>query len=249
MCTPTAALGGVSAASSVLGYIGQGKRAKAQAAAQQRASAAERQRVGAESTNIRLRQGQQRIALANEMEEGARRANIARATAAVSAGESGVSGRAAELLDQDVNVQAARYNHQLQNQRSENDFAADLQNENAIIRSQQNQIRINQPIEKPNPLALVTGVIGGLAQAQTFGANYEKSTGHAMGWGDVLGLNLGGASGIDGQSFNGTPTNISVTPQQPYTSNQVYEQPRVSSDIGLPQDPYEASGALLPPLS
>jgi len=248
MCTPTAALGGVSAASSVLGYIGQGKRAKAQAAAQQRASAAERQRVGAESTNIRLKQGQQRIALANEMEEGARRANIARATAAVSAGESGVSGRAAELLDQDVNVQAARYNHQLQNQRSENDFAADLQGENAIIRSQQNQIRINQPIEKPNPLALVTGVIGGLAQAQTFGVNYEKSMGHSMGWRDVLGLGSQGLN-IAGQSFNGTPTNISATPQQSYTSNQVYEQPRVSSDIGLPQDPYEASGALLPPLS
>ena len=194
MCTPLTA---ISAATSVAGYFAQRDAAKQQGKVQAKASDAERIRVGREGTNIRLRQGQQRVALANEMEEGARRANVARATAAVSAGESGVGGRAAELLNQDVNVQAARYNHQLQNQRSENDFAADLQGENAVIRSQQNQIKINQPIQKPNPLALIGNLVGGIAQAQTAEINYETKTGNKMSLGNLFGLNIGGTGAAD----------------------------------------------------
>jgi len=244
MCTPLTAL---SAASSISGYLGQKSAAKQQEQAQARASISERQRVGAESSNIRLRQGQQRVALANEMEEGARRANVARATAAVSAGESGVGGRAAELLNQDINVQAARYNHQLQNQRSENDFAADLQNENAIIRSQQNQIRINQPIQKPNPLALIGSLVGGIAQAQTFETNYETKTGNKMGFGNLFGLNIGGS----GESDVAPSQSSQPLPQisQTFNSAPVQESSRVYSDIGLPQGSSPATGSLLPPIS
>lgn len=246
MCTPLTA---ISAATSVAGYFGQRSAAEQQEQAQAKASSAERKRVGAESTNIRLRQGQQRIALANEMEEGARRANVARATAAVSAGESGVGGRAAELINQNINVQAARYNHQLQNQRSENDFAADLQGENAVIRSQQNQIRINQPIQKPNPLALIGSLVGGIAQAQTFETNYQTKTGNAFGLGNLFGLNIGGT----GESKIGK-AEIVQEPSQPYAAQAYTQQPvqessRVYSDIGLPQRSSPATGLLLPPIS
>jgi len=189
MCTLAT---GVAAVGGVMNYMSGRESAKQQRQAQAAASQQERVRASQEMRNVRLRQGQQRVALANEMEEGARRANLARATAQVAAGEAGIGGRAAELQQQDINVQNARYQHALQNQRSENDFASDLQLENAEMRTQMNQQRINQPIKEPSLLEAGLGIISGVAQAQVQEANYEMATGKPMTLGNLTGLNIGG---------------------------------------------------------
>ena len=247
MCTLAT---GAAAVGGVMNYMAGKEQAKQQRKAQKVASEQERVRAGQEMRNVRLRQGQQRLALANEMEEGARRANLARATAVTAAGEAGVGGRAAELQQQDINVQNARYQHALQNQRSENDFASELQLENAQMRERANQQRINQPIKEPSLLEAGLGIITGVAQAQTQEANYQHMTGKPMTLANltgISGLNIGGT----GQSDAGV---------QPITQPSVDPQPVVTSrpsnftvpDLPIPTRysdplPLDYGSGLLPP--
>lgn len=183
---------GIALASSASGFMGQRAQAKAQANAQGIASMQERERAGQEMRNLRLRQGQQRVQLANEMDEGARRANVAMASAETAIGEAGVSGRAAELVADNIEMQSARYQRSLQRQKSENDFATELQLENSTMRTQMNQQRINQPINEPDFAQFAIGALGSVAAAQTRAANYEMATGDAFTFGNLTGLNIGG---------------------------------------------------------
>ena len=243
MCTVAT---GVAAVGGVMNYMAGKEQAKQQRKAQKVASEQERVRAGQEMRNVRLRQGQQRLALANEMEEGARRANLARATAVTAAGEAGVGGRAAELQQQDINVQNARYQHALQNQRSENDFASELQLENAQMRERANQQRINQPIKEPSLLEAGLGIITGVAQAQTQEANYEAATGQPMTLANLTGLNIGGT----GQSDTGMQpmAQPAMTPAPVVTSAPVDFSVPQRAELDLPTGGGYASGSLLPPI-
>ena len=247
MCTILTAL---SAASSVAGFLGQSQQAEAQAQAQANASEAERSRASQEGSQIRLRQGQQRVGLANEMEKGFRQANRARATAAVASAEGGVGGRVAELIDKDITVKHAMFNRSLVRQSSENDLSSDLQAQNAALRSEQNQIRINQPIAKPNPLALIGSLIGGVAQAQTQEANFRGATGRPLSLGGLLGLNIGGTGEGQAESVSAFPQ-AAIQTQPDFSSDGFGTGPndfRGSPDdiFALPQGGGGAVSSLLP---
>lgn len=243
MCAPMAA---VAVASTAANFFAQKSQADAQREAQALATKQERVRASQEMRNVRLRQGQQRLALANEMDEGARRANVAMATAQTALGEAGVGGRAAELVQQDLNVQNARYQHSLQQQKSENDFASELQLENSRLQSAANQQRINQPIQEPSFFDLGLGLIGAAAGAQTQAAQYEAATGQAPTWGNLIGLNIGGRDATQiGRTTSvvepvvSTPTFASVPSLSPLPSLSI-------SDAGLPTSGGTASSTLLP---
>ena len=255
MCTLAT---GVAAVGGVMNYMAGKEQAEQQRHAQQVASQQERVRAGQEMRNVRLRQGQQRLALANEMEEGARRANLARATAVTAAGEAGIGGRAAELQQQDINVQNARYQHALQNQRSENDFASELQLENAQMRERANQQRINQPIKEPSLLEAGLGIITGVAQAQVQEANYEAAMGQPMTLANLtgldplrqsLGIGVGKAIVQDEQTYMAN-LNPSLNPQNVSTSAPTnFTAPDLSIPTRYSEPPPLDSGSgFLPPL-
>jgi len=187
MCEPVT-MTALSVGQAASGYMAAGARAKAQAQAQAVATQQERERAGRENTAIRARQSQQRDAIASEIEEGARRANQARATATVASAEAGITGRAADLIAQDVNVQHARHNQALIKQRAENDFSSNLQVEEARMRNRSNLQRINKPIEQPSLLGSVMEGVAGIANVQTQTANYTKAMGEAPSFGGMFGM-------------------------------------------------------------
>jgi len=94
----TAASVGAAAISTTMGVAsagaqmyGQRQQAKTQAKVQKNASAAERERYLREVSSMRVQQGQEEVAAAQRVNESARKAREARATARVSAGEAGVA--------------------------------------------------------------------------------------------------------------------------------------------------------------
>ena len=214
-------------------YMAKKSAADQQEAAQMVATEQERDRAGRENTAIRARQSQQRDALAAEMEEGSRRANQARATAVVASAESGITGRAASLVEQDVNVQHARHNQALVEQRAENDFSSNMQVEEARMRNKSNLQQINKPIEQPSMLGLAMDVVSGVAGVQTQTANYTKMMGEAPsigGFGKMLGI----GSGSPSTPNSSMPALASA--QSPMNSLPNYSQGAT------------ASGDLLPPI-
>lgn len=247
MCT---LMTGMAAVGGVLNYMSGKEQAKQQAHAQGVASQQERVRAGQEMRNVRLKQGQQRLALANEMEEGARRANLARATAVTAAGEAGIGGRAAELQQQDINVQNARYQKALQDQRSENDFASELQLENSEMRTQMNQQRINQPIQEPSLLEAGLGILTGVAQAKTQEANYEMAAGKPMTLSNLVGLNIGGTGkdqSVSEPMYNPSPAMSSYTPVKTSAPTNFNSGLEIPSSYDTPP-PIDSGSGVLPPL-
>lgn len=210
MCEPVT-MTAMAVASAAASYKQQKDAASMQREMQGRATEQERERAGKENTAIRARQSQQRDALAMEIEEGSRRANQARATATVASAESGITGRAADLVGQDVNVQHARHNQALIKQRAENDFSGELQTEEARMRNRSNLQRVNQPIKEADAFGAIMQGVSGVAGVQTQTANYTKATGQAPsfgGWADSMTSGIGGMLGINQQgvgSQTGTP--------------------------------------------
>jgi hypothetical protein len=216
-------------------YMAKKSAADQQEAAQMVATEQERDRAGKENTAIRARQSQQRDALAAEMEEGSRRANKAISTAVVSSAESGITGRAASLVEQDVNVQHARYNQSLVNQRMENDYASQLQTEEARMRNKSNLQQINKPIEEPSVLGLVTDVVGGAISANTAGINFKNMSGLDPTFGNLTGL-----SGMLGLNTQGGSQPVAGVAQV------VPENTRVPTGLPNWSEGATASGELLP---
>lgn len=201
MCSPTTAL---AVGTQALGFMGQRSQAAAQARAQAIASQQERIRAGEEMSSIRYRQGQKRDALALELAEGQRRAEVSAATAVVSSAEAGISGRAAELAKMSVETQHARYEQSLQKQKAENDFASQLQVESAERKTQMNQIRINQPIKQPSLLEFGAGLAGSMIGAQMQNTQFKMATGQDPTLGNIFQsplsvLGFGGGGGVTQQ--------------------------------------------------
>jgi len=169
MCDPVTltalALGAASAGSQV---VGQRQMAKTQAKVQANASAAERQRYLQEVSSMRVQQGQEEVAAAQRVNESARKAREARATARVSAGEAGVAGLSVDALINDLTKQEAEFNFATQQQLQMNDVGRSMQLENAGLSFTNNMLRINRPIEKPNYLgATISGAQTGLSTYST----------------------------------------------------------------------------------
>ena len=171
----SAAAVGAAAVSTTLGVAsagaqmyGQSQQAKTQAKVQKNASAAERERYLREVSSMRIQQGQEEVAAAQRVNESARKAREARATARVSAGEAGVAGLSVDALINDLTREEANYNFATQQQLQMSDVNRTLQLGDAGLGFTNNMLRINKPIEKPNYLgAALDGAQTGLSTYST----------------------------------------------------------------------------------
>jgi len=167
MCPPIIAAG-LGIASMGAQVMGQRQMAKTQAKVQKNASIAERQRYLQEVSSMRVQQGQEQVAAAQRVNESARKAREARATARVSAGEAGVAGLSVDALINDLTKQEAEFNFATQQQLQMNDVGRSMQLENAGLSFTNNMLRINKPIEQPNYLgAALSGAQTGLSTYST----------------------------------------------------------------------------------
>ena len=166
MCDPVSIA--IAVGSSVAQYAGQRKQARAQARYQAQAAAAERQRFLQEQTSLRMRQAQEQEAVGRELEQVSRKSQAALARARVSAGEAGVAGASVQALMDDYMRQEAGYRSALARQQELGALGTGLGLEQAGFATQQRQIGINQPINRPNPLAAgLSALQGGLSGYRT----------------------------------------------------------------------------------
>jgi len=165
MCHPaaipiaTAVIGGLSSGAQ---FVGQRQQAKAQQRYQAQAAAAERQRFQQEQTSMRMRQAQEQEAVGRELEQVSKKSQAALARARVSAGEAGVAGASVQALMDDYMRQEGGYRAALLRQQELGALGTGLGLEQAGFATQQRQIAINQPIDRPNVL---TAVLQGAQQA------------------------------------------------------------------------------------
>ena len=163
-----ATTGALGVASSAMQFAGQRQQAKAQAQYQKQAQAAERQRFLQEQTSMRMRQAQEQEAVGRELEQVSRKSQAALARARVSAGEAGVAGASVQALMDDYMRQEAGYRSALLRQQELGALGTGLGLEQAGFATQQRQIGINQPINRPNPLAAgLSALQGGLSGYRT----------------------------------------------------------------------------------
>ena len=162
MCDPISI--GMAVASTAMQVSGQRQMAKTQARVQANASAAERQRYLQEVSSMRVQQGQEQVAAAQRINESAKKAREARATARVSAGEAGVAGLSVDALINDLTREEAEYSFATQQQLQMNDVGRSMQLQNAGLGFTNNMLRINRPIEQPNYLgAALSGAQTGMS--------------------------------------------------------------------------------------
>ena len=162
MCDIPSAIMGIASGFSQI--TGQRQMAKAQARSQANASVAERQRYLQEVSSMRVQQGQEEVAAAQRVNESARKAREARATARVSAGEAGVAGLSVDALINDLTREEAEFNFATQQQLQMNDVGRSMQLENAGLGFTNNMLRINKPIEGPDYLGTaISGAQTGLS--------------------------------------------------------------------------------------
>ena len=165
MCFPAIApalpaiLGGLGVAQTGLQYVGARQQAKQQARFQAQAQAAERQRFLQEQTSLRMRQAQEQEAVGRELEQVSRKSQAALARARVSAGEAGVAGASVQALMDDYMRQEAGYRSALARQQELGAVGTGMQLEQAGFATQQRQIGLSQPIDRPSPLGAVLGAV------------------------------------------------------------------------------------------
>ena len=171
MCSPAVIpliSAGIGAASTGLQYAGARQQAKQQAAFQRQAQAAERQRFMQEQTSLRMRQAQEQEAVGRELEQVSRKSQAALARARVSAGEAGVAGASVQALMDDYMRQEGAYRASILRQQEMGALATGLGLEQAGFATQQRQIGLSQPIDRPSPLgAVLGGIQSGLSGART----------------------------------------------------------------------------------
>ena len=155
-------------ASPIVSAVGQRQQAKAQAKSQAQAAAAERQRFQQEQTSMRMRQAQEQEAVGRELEQVSKKSQAALARARVSAGEAGVAGASVQALMDDYMRQEGGYRAALLRQQELGALGTGLGLEQAGFATQQRQIGINQPIDRPSFLTAGLGALqGGLSGYRT----------------------------------------------------------------------------------
>ena len=146
-------------ASPLVSYAGQRQQAKQQERYQAQAAEAERQRFLQEQTSMRMRQAQEQEAVGRELEQVSRKSQAALARARVSAGEAGVAGASVQALMDDYMRQEAGYRSALLRQQELGGVSTAMGLEQAGFATQQRQIGINQPIDRPSFLTAGLGAI------------------------------------------------------------------------------------------
>ena len=154
MCHP-AALAVISGVQAGMQFAAQRQQARQQAAYQAQAAAAERQRFMQEQTSLRMRQAQEQEAVGRELEQVSRKSQEALARARVSAGEAGVAGASVQALMDDYTRQEAGYRSALLRQQELGAVGTGLGLEQAGFATQQRQIGIARPIDRPSVLGAV----------------------------------------------------------------------------------------------
>jgi hypothetical protein len=167
MCDPVS-MAVVGVAQAGMQYAGARQQAKQQAAFQRQAQEAERQRFMQEQTSLRMRQAQEQEAVGRELEQVSRKSQAALARARVSAGEAGVAGASVQALMDDYMRQEAGYRSALLRQQEMGALGTGLGLEQAGFATQQRQIGLSQPIDRPSPLgAVLGGIQSGLSGYRT----------------------------------------------------------------------------------
>ena len=155
---------GLGTASTAASIIGQKQTAEAQEKAQRNATIAEQQRHLSEMSAMRLRERQEKIAAAQRIQQSTTKAREARATARVSAGESGVAGLSVDALINDMTRKEAEFSFSVQQQMQFANMNRQLGFEDGANRSRMNLLSINKPIAQPNYLgAALSGASTGLS--------------------------------------------------------------------------------------
>ena len=168
MCSPQAFMVSLASIQGAVQFAGQQRQAKQQEAYQRQAQAAERQRFQQEQTSMRMRQAQEQEAVGRELEQVSRKSQAALARARVSAGEAGVAGASVQALMDDYMRQEAGYRAALLRQQEMGALATGLGLEQAGFATQQRQIGLSQPIDRPSGLgAVLGGIQSGLSGART----------------------------------------------------------------------------------
>jgi hypothetical protein len=158
----------VSALSTGATIRAQQQAAQAQAQAQRNATIAEQQRLLQEMSAMRIKEQQENIAAAQKIQVSTKKAEEARATAVVSAGEAGVAGLSIDALINDLTREEADYRFSVTQQEEFNTVNRELQMRDASLGSTMNLLRINKPIAEPDYLgALVSGASTGLSIARS----------------------------------------------------------------------------------
>lgn len=155
------AMGG---ATSILSIQGQRQQANAQAQAQAQQTKAEQQRLLQQQSAERINQRFQEEQAATQLQKSVTKAREARATARVSAGESGVSGISVDALMNDLTRKQAVYSFGLTRQLEQSNIATDLRMQDNALGSSQRLLAINKPIEQPDYL-------GGILRGASTGLN------------------------------------------------------------------------------
>jgi hypothetical protein len=172
MCHPaaipiaTAVIGGLS---SGVQYAGQRQQAKAQQRFQAQAQAAERQRFQQEQTSMRMRQAQEQEAVGREMEQLSLRTRQA-------ISRTKENPYATALVD-DYLRQEGAIRASLLRQQELSGIATGLGLEQAGFATQQRQIRLSQPIERPSPLSGILGVASGALGGARTGLTLQSMMG------------------------------------------------------------------------
>ena len=178
MCPPIAAatIAKISLASTIastgMSLMAQRNQAKMQAASQRAAAQRENARYRREATAQRLKEGQEDLALTREIQESTSKARAARSTATVAAGEAGISGLSVDALLDNYTRQEADYRFSLTEQNRLTGVNNQLALDEMGFRSQANQIRINQPIKKPDYLGSMVNLAGSGMQIYS---NYNQN--------------------------------------------------------------------------
>lgn len=145
----------------------QQQAAAAQAKAQRNATIAEQQRLLQEMTSMRLQEQQENIAAAQRVQVASKKAEEAKATARVSAGEAGVAGLSIDALINDLSREEAEYRYSVTQQQEFTNVNRDLQMRDAQLGSTMNLLRINKPIQQPDFLgSAIRGASTGLSIAR-----------------------------------------------------------------------------------
>jgi multidrug efflux pump subunit AcrA (membrane-fusion protein) len=160
----TAISGTMGVATSALSIQGQRQQAKAQARAQANQTKAEQQRLLQQQSAERINQRFKEEQAATQLQKATIKARQARATARVSAGESGVSGISVDALMNDLTRKQAVYSFGLTRQLEQSNIATDLRMQDNALGSSQRLLAINKPIEQPDYL-------GGILRGANTGLN------------------------------------------------------------------------------
>jgi hypothetical protein len=152
------------AGSSIAGYAGQRRQAKAQAAYQAQSIAAAQRKAGFQRTSEILEAQQKRLALAQETGKITKAAREKLASATVSAGEAGVSGLSVQALMDDYVRQQAGLQAAVTTQEKLYGLQSGMSLQQIGLASQQEILGLSQPISKPSLLTTgLQAISGGLS--------------------------------------------------------------------------------------